>query len=170
MDTVLKTSISRKFAYLLESVEEEQKAKLAAELAQMLPVSPESEMDWRVGWVYLTQANAVESGFALKINPCQRSESSFELFQLIEMAIINGTENQLDMLDQALDRVIDHAIPPYTISFFPSVYLAEDMAAIHFNIKGMATEYVRQTIFKKKLKFLKKQQYAKEKKEGEGLL
>jgi hypothetical protein len=159
-----KDIILKKFTYLLESIAEDRKVQLAAELAKMIPVSPESEMDWSVGWGYFPDKNEVSSGISLKISPCQEAKANFQLIELIEIALMNGNEKQLLMLEEALDRLIDHAIPPYRITFLPSCYLTEDMSAIHFTIKGIATDYVQNTIFKEKLKFVKKQHDGQEKK------
>lgn len=131
-------NLASKFDKIISQLTQDQQNKLALELAKVVPM-PDSEIDWRVGWGYLTVTDEIKIEIALKISFAQQSESILTCNQFFKQLLNLPNQLNLSKLDEGIGKLYSDTIPPYELGMvLPAIYLDEKTASLHFSLKAPA--------------------------------
>lgn len=146
-----------KFAQIFANVAPEKAEALAKELAKIVPAMPEAEIDWRVGWGYLVATDEIQIDISIKGTPAIQSESGSDLESSFNHILNFSNQKGLFVLSEGLEHLLKDTLTPYKIgTLVPTLYLTNQMAAVHFSLKAFAKDSVKH-IGEEKRKALKEQ-------------
>ncbi|TAH21730.1 MAG: hypothetical protein EAZ08_03250 [Cytophagales bacterium] len=125
--------ILQKFEQVLASISQEQQEKLAAELAKIVPQSPDSLLDWRSSWAYNFDTNQIEVKFHIKVHSFE-SLSISSLAEVLPLFFVN--EALLASSEDILEKLISEGISPYQLACWQVVFLENNTAFLRFSISA----------------------------------
>jgi hypothetical protein len=127
------TPILEKFEQILVHISQEEKQKLARELAKIVPTQVSSLLDWRASWAYHFDTNQIEAKFHLKIQGFRASESNL-LDEILPLFLIN--EYPLTEVEKTLDKFIMEGSVPYHLFCREVVFLEDNTAFLRFSFSA----------------------------------
>jgi hypothetical protein len=138
------TPILEKFEQILAHISQEEKQKLASELAKIVPATSEAEVDWRVGWGYLTTTDEIQVDISMKIAPAVQSNSLDTLQNYFSNLLSTAHQKGLISLEEGLNHILNDTEKPYKIvTLIPTLYLTIEVATLHFSFKASAKENLK---------------------------
>ncbi len=129
--TVTTAHILAQFEQILAHTSQEEKQKLAKELAKIIPLGVASLLDWRAAWAYNFDTNQIEIKFHLKVQHFVSSEASV-LDEILPLFLTN--DKLFTETEEALDKLMKEGSMPYHLSCRQVVLGENDTAFLRFSL------------------------------------
>ncbi len=122
-----------KFDYLLSLADAGEVAHLDSALAKVMPALPNKHIGFKIGWKH-QENNNVGCGIALFVCPVMPSATSKNIIEKFEEIIKQAKEEDVNLLNMAMDTVMECNPQKIMIGLLPVMEIALDTWAFHFSI------------------------------------
>ena len=129
-------NIVEKFASLLALADPQEVEALDNALAKVVPALPNEYLDFRIGLMH-TENNNVECGIALFIRPVSKSNTQHHILETWESIVNNAKEEDIDLLNVALDNILECSPQRIEISMLPVMEIVPNTWGFHFSINTL---------------------------------
>jgi len=126
-----------KWLQILEVIPTEKVVQFRQKLAQMYPTENAS-VNWKMSGTVFEEENEFLNSTYLEISEITNPPEKLELPQILERLFSLTSLEELEKVNQELEKVKENTLPPYDFRFSPCIRL-ENATILHFNFIGSLT-------------------------------
>ena len=141
--TITTTHILEKFEQILAHVSQEDKQKLAKELAKIVPATPEATIEWQQRLHY-EEDNTVLGGAYLRVFPAKQYEGELDILVVLSCFISPNPVAFWEEMQEVLESLLVDVIPPIHLKMGLALYITDQMGAFMFSFSASAKQGVLQ--------------------------
>ncbi len=125
------------FEWLLKQFSEKDQEEFISALANMIPASPESIVEWQ-GRLHYHENDRIQAGAYLRVFPAIAKPEIKDFREIMHLFLENRTQEMWKMMQDDLYYFVWYAQKPYQLEMGKALHIQENMAAFMFSFWGGA--------------------------------
>jgi hypothetical protein len=139
------TPILEKFEQILVHISQEEKQKLARELAKIVPATPEATIEWEKRLHY-EEDETILGGAYLRVFPAKQYEGEMDIHKLLSYFINPNPAAFWEEMQEVLEALATDVKPPIHLKTGLALYITDGMGALMFSFSAPAKQGVLQKL------------------------